>query len=78
MDEIKELFNSINNRLLSLDRRLERLEKYPNAIVAATESVVTNTNNISEAQDALCETSIDVDERITTIEDALCELSKEE
>ena len=39
---------------------------------------ITNTQNITETQDALCETSIDVDEHITTIEDALCELSKEE
>ena len=42
------------------------------------QSAYENNTMVTDAQDALCETSIDVDERITVIEDALCELSKEE
>ena len=35
-----------------------------------------NKDTITEAQDAICESSSDTEQRLTEIEDALCELSE--
>lgn len=62
----------INNKLNELELKINA----NNTTLFSNAGV--NSMNVSVTQDALCETSIDVDERITAIEDALCELSEEE
>ena len=73
-----EVINAIVARLDRMQKQIDALsETLPQKASVEIGTAVIN-GNISDTQDALCETSIDVDERITTIEDALCELSKEE
>lgn len=55
------------SQLDKLSSRVSRLSSITNA----------NVNSINELDDALCEYSTDIDERVGMVEDALCELSED-
>ena len=75
---MEELFNALVARIERLERTVDALAMSADVNVSRNETVTATKYTLADTQDALCETSTDVDERITTIEDALCELSKEE
>ena len=57
------------------DGPIDRLRRQISRLSSA---VSHNAANITELDDALCEFSTDVDERVGEVEDALCELSEDE
>lgn len=57
------------------DGPLDRIRRRMSQIAGA---VNANAANITELDDALCEYSADMDERVGEVEDALCELSEDE
>lgn len=70
------LFNTV---VKNLQDQIKEINANVNLIKSTlNQSAYENNTMVVDSQNALCEASIDVDERITTIEDALCELSKEE
>lgn len=69
--QLLEQLTRLENLIIDTNKRIDAVQHN------SADSAVYSVTHIPETQDALCETSIDVDERITTIEDALCELSKE-
>ena len=71
LETLNRVINDVNNIKHSLD-------VYTNNSITDIITIEAHSKEITDVQDALCETSIEVDDRITTIEDALCELSKEE
>lgn len=70
--QLLEQFTHLENLIIATNKRIDAVQH--NGADSAVYSVI----HIPEIQDALCETAIEVDERITAIEDALCELSEEE
>lgn len=67
--ETAKAINAVSNKVNDVARRLD---EYFN--------IRTNENKqgVIDAQNATCELSVEIDERISDIENALCELSEQE
>lgn len=64
-----EFIQDIKQRINDLEASLNKLYG---------DKTTLNEKAINDTQDALCEESLDTEERLAEIEDALCELSEEE
>ena len=67
--ETARAINAVSNKVNDVARRLD---EYFN--IRANE----NEQSVIDAQNATCELSVEIDERISDIENALCELSEQE
>lgn len=71
LETLNRIIDDVNNIKHSLD-------VYTNNSTTDVITIEAHSKEITNIQDTLCETSIEVDDRVTAIEDALCELSEEE
>ena len=73
------LFKGIFSRFNAIEERLAQLEAMCGyATGVQGQQVQSNKHGVVETQDAACELSEDVDERISDLENAICELSEAE
>ena len=71
-NERKEIFKAINEVSNKVNELSKKIDKYFN------QRCDDNKTSINDSQDAICEESTYVDERLADVENALCELSESE
>jgi hypothetical protein len=73
------IVRALSDRLLALEKRLSVFEDLTQGRHEDSGTRITNIDTgVTEAQDATCELSEEVDMRISDLENAICELSEAE
>ena len=70
--EREEIFKAINNVSKKVNELSQKIDSYFN------NRCDDNKTEIETSQDAICEESTYIEERLTDVENALCELSESE
>lgn len=68
--QIRDIYKALNNLHGVLNEQSARIDQYLN------HRCDENKTGVEESQNATCELSEEVDERITEVETALCDLSE--
>lgn len=69
------MISSTAKEIGTLSKRIFEMEQKLNNYIDMKNNQMTDT--INEGQDAICESSTDIDSRLSVVENALCDITKE-
>lgn len=75
MKELLDLIRAIINRLAVLEETMN-MRINANDVSYISNDTIKNSGAIATTEDAICEVTEDMEQRISDIEDAICELTE--
>ena len=75
MKELLDLIRAIINRVAVLEETMN-MRINANDVSYISNDTIKNSSSIATTEDAICEVTEDIEQRISDIEDAICELTE--